>query len=348
MLFDLTHYILDNWSNMPVAGPKPKQLTFTEIVSGPKLDGRVKFLFFRPADKRPFILAKFHRDPAYNNQLKTAYQNLSTFYNAVDIDFQQTLPRPINLVPFDNYLVMFESVVEGRAIVQELGQGRLDQVALKQHFEKAGQWLATFHNYKAKSTELIDWPTLITNLVQKYLTSFPDLSQTEAEVCAELENLAQDLATHALPATWLHGDFCHKNLMVSQNHQLRIVDWQYSATEALFARDLFHFPLLYAQWLGQFTRKTPPLHWLDQAFFQSTDISQTIISYLSNYLTRFQIPPIFTRLFFPLSIIFQIFRLLEVYGPPNSDAAVAQWRQVLNYYSQQQNEFLKGWPKLNQ
>ncbi len=239
MLPQLRSYLLDNWSELPLAGPRPRDLTFLVQATGVT---KLCCFIFADGAAQPRWVAKMARSPRDNALIAGEYRLIQHLRRHGSDFVRESVPGPLLTTHVAGHLVAIEAYLSGRPmdglLSNSTGQG--DQEA-RRHLDMALDWLL-----RTQQETSIQRGRLTGQQVQTFLLApLEQLKATGRLTAAEIAYLDR-LAEHVtrlpdcpLPLVFYHGDFRPGNILVESN-SMKVIDWEFGAAKALPLMDVFN------------------------------------------------------------------------------------------------------------
>ena len=266
MLPQLRRYLLENWSELPLDGPQPRDLAF--IVQGTGVSKLCCYVFPDEA-AQPRWVAKVARSPRDNETLVREYE-LIEYLRRHGSDFvRATVPKPLLTAPICGHLVGIEAYFPGRPMDGLLVDlARRGQLEIGGFLDLALGWLLRSQRETAIRRGLLAEEQIHTHLLMPIAQLRATARLTAAEL-VYLERLSErvvELARRPLPLVFNHGDFRPGNVL-ADGSSILVIDWEFGASTALPLMDVF----------GLLARTYARCHALEE-----------IDGYLEDYLAAFE------------------------------------------------------------
>ena len=263
MLPQLRAYLLENWSELPMGGPRPQELTFLVQATGVS---KVCCFIFADDSPNPGWVAKLPRTPLDNQILEREY-GLVQHLRQHGSDFvRATVPGPLFTTSIEQHFVGLEPYLEGRTM-----DGLLIGIApgeLREYLDLGIDWLLRSQlETAARRGPLTDrqFQHLLLNPIKR-LQDEARLTDVERGYLDLLGERASSMADRPLPLVFNHGDFRPGNILV-RGDSIKVIDWEFGAPAALPLMDVFSYlARTYARYIGL----------------------EEIDGYLEDYLTAFE------------------------------------------------------------
>jgi hypothetical protein len=145
-----------------------------------------------------------------------------------------------------------------------------------------------------------------------------------------------DLRHEQLPLASVQGDLWTRNLLLTDDQQISVIDWEAFESEGLPLDDALMFIVSYAlsfQW--QFGRWEDPGDAFLRMFFSSDAPGSIAVRHLNQFCTGIGIDPHLLRVLMPLFLLRRVGYALRAAGDTGKNSEeVDRWRKMLRTYGE--------------
>ncbi len=211
-------------------GPPPDRLTWLLLTGGRRSINKVVGLVFGGADRSPRLAVKFARSEFDEDGLRREAETLESL--ASTRPALERLPRALRFERRCGRLSLVETAVPGEPLIFRLERETYAYLA-----SRATAWLTELAGAPAREPRAVWWPRLIDERLHEFEETFGRVaSQAElAQARASLSRLGE------LPVVCEHRDFAPWNVLLNEELQIGLVDWESSEPRGLPALDLIYF-----------------------------------------------------------------------------------------------------------
>lgn len=333
MISHLLHELTGNWRpKLESRGLSLRPpLTAIQLGSGAGTERKVNFLVFERGGKEPVLVLKTARHPTGQASLEREHLMLRALWG--DTRFTNGVPRPLGFFTLDGAQVLIESYLPGKSLAVLLRRRLRTQLpAVRQDLNQALSWLGQFQS--ATCSEREPFPA---NMVVEISLVRLNGAGLPTPFAKNLYAMAKDWEWFEVPWVGRHGDYWPGNLLVGENRNLGVIDWENYTPHELPFYDLFSFATTYA--LALPWRRGRRLNWerrFARAFLDETWLSNELLSRVNRHLDDLSLPrkciPFFYALF-----------LLEKAQPDLEDDQKSRrhrqrWLDILRLYAENETE----------
>ena len=237
MLPQLRAYLLQNWSELPMGGPRPHELAFFVQATGVS---KVCCYIFADDSPNPGWVAKMPRSPLDNQILEREYGVIRHLRQHGSDFVRKTVPGPLFTTYIDQHFIGLEPYLEGRTM-----DGMLIGIApgaLREYLDLGIDWLL----HSQRETVVHRGP--LTDRQFQHLLLDPikrlheeaQLTIIERGYLDMLRVRVLSMADRPLPLVFNHGDYRPGNIMV-HGDSIKVIDWEFGAPAALPLLDVFSY-----------------------------------------------------------------------------------------------------------
>ena len=238
MLPYLRSYLLDNWPDLRLGGPRPHDLSF--LLQGTGV-GKVCCYVFADDAAQPRWIAKMPRSPRDNAALAREYELIQTLRDRGSAFVRATIPNPLLTTQLAGHLVVVEPCFPGRSMDGLLPTGkRCTASEVAAHLDPVVRWLL-----RCQQETLVQRGRLSDGQIRTYLTDPIRRLQTtawltdgEQEYLDRLAERSAELTRVPLPLVFAHGDLGPGNVLLDGASML-VIDWEFGERAALPLMDVF-------------------------------------------------------------------------------------------------------------
>lgn len=238
----------------------------TSVVVTPRFraSSHVLFLVLSEGNSDPIMVAKVPRLEGAGASLVREAASLRFVQGLRPVGFD-SIPRVIAFEEFRGRPILLETALVGYPMDPPLVRRKF-----KVCCELASNWLSDLQLSSENKTDHHDWFEHQVEGTLDYLAEVVPWDREDRERLNQTRDLVTPLRTAQLPLVLEHGDFSHPNVMLLNNGQLGVVDWEMADPRGAPGHDLFFF-LTYAAFAKARARENgryAPA--IDAAFFGPT------------------------------------------------------------------------------
>jgi Ser/Thr protein kinase RdoA (MazF antagonist) len=240
LLPQLRTYLLQNWSKLPLEGPRPYDLTFLVQATGVS---KLCCYVFADEMSKPQWVAKMARSPRDNEVLAREYDLVQHLRRHGSAFVQATIPGPLLTTCVAGHFVGIEPYLPGQPmdgfLPNMVSQAKSE---LYPYLDLAIGWLLrSYQEAPIQHGQLAD-RQIHTHFLCPMLR-FQHMARLTPGELRYLECQAKQvtaLSQHPLPLVFNHGDFRPGNILLD-GHSIQVIDWEFGASTALPLLDVFFF-----------------------------------------------------------------------------------------------------------
>lgn len=273
-----------NWARWALNGlAAPRKLSFVLCTPRFRTSRNVIFLIRTSAKAAPALVAKVARLAPAGDLLVREAGNLRRVQAAVPQRLN-SIPRLMACETLAGHSVLLQTAVAGRVlaphVLRRASPACLDGVV---------DWLIQVHRSTAQTVDKKDrwFHRVVRRPLEQFAQSFSAAAE-ERSLVNETLRRAQSLFFYSFPSVFEHGDLSSPNLLLADDGQIGVVDWELAEPCGLPAADLFFF-LNYVA----FARSKASNHAEHVAAFQEAFFGRNAWSlpYVSRYRQALNLPP---------------------------------------------------------
>jgi aminoglycoside phosphotransferase len=190
-----------------------------------------------------------------------------------------SIPRVIAFEEFRGRPILLETALVGHPMDPTLVRGRFDRCCMM-----ASEWLSKLRLASEGTIERDEWYVREVEGTLDYLTEVFPWGANDEKCLKRTRELVEPLRAMQMPFVLEHGDFSHPNVMLLNDGQLGVVDWEMADPRGTPGHDLFFF-LAYAAFAKAHARENGQhVPAVDAAFFGTSAWSQDFILAYANQL----------------------------------------------------------------
>ena len=238
MLPHLRSYLLDNWPDLGLGGPRPHDLSF--LMQGTGV-GKVCCYVFADDAARPRWIAKMPRSPRDNAALAREYELIQSLRDGGSAFVRATIPHPLLTTHLAGHLVVVEPYFPGRSLDGLLPAGkRCTTTEVAAHLDPVVRWLLRCQQETLAQRGRLSDGQIETYLIDpiRRLRATARLTDGEQEYLDRLAERSAELTRVPLPLVFAHGDLGPGNVLLDGASML-VIDWEFGERAALPLLDVF-------------------------------------------------------------------------------------------------------------
>jgi hypothetical protein len=291
--------------------------------------GQLVVFVFCGAATKPVAVAKVRRTDTDGARLRREFDTIKRV--RANEALQSSLPDPIALFETGKDTVFLESAAPGRSLHFLLRSNRPSEDEISKHFQLTFDWLAGFH--RATFSKHVS----IGEIADTYFASTTaDIGTEESAVVEKLRPIMFDLRNEQLPMAAVQGDFWTRNVLLSEDERISVIDWEAFESEGLPLDDALMFTVSYAlsfQW--QFGKWEDPAEAFLRMFFSKDAPGSIAMRHLDDFCTRVGIDAHLLRVLVPLFLLRRVACVVRAGGDSGKNSEeVNRWRSLLRTYTQ--------------
>ncbi len=201
-----------------------------------RASNHVIFVVFAPSSSDPLLVIKAPRLHSHRGPLEREAANLQAVQMSRPGGFD-TIPRLLAFEEYAGTLLLVQTALTGEPM--DPARVRRDAAGCCQAIL---HWLLQLQEPSAQPT-LID-PGWFERLVQQPLRFFADnldLTDNEMRLIEQTRRLATTLRKAHIPLVFEHGDLSHPNILLQNQGNIAVLDWEQAEVHGLPATDLIFF-----------------------------------------------------------------------------------------------------------
>jgi hypothetical protein len=222
--------IRDRWSEWRL-GDEPDRLSWLLLTGGPRAINKIVGLVFAEPDSRPRIAAKMPRVADSLETLRKEAEILCSL-NQLRPEGLPGVPRILFWHQHNNQVVLGETALTGTPILYLLRRHNYRDFAFKGTY-----WLSEMAGRPRPTSRAAWWHRLVERVLQDFSTSFGAI--VDPRMLEETGNALGSLGN--LPLVCEQRDFSPWNVLLSQENELVVLDWESAELEGLPGLDLWYF-----------------------------------------------------------------------------------------------------------
>jgi len=227
---DLLEMIRDTWSTWS-SDPSPQHLSWSLLTRGARSINKVVGMVFAESDRSPRLIVKLSRAAESAAALDHEAANLRAVQTSLS-DRVRGVPQVLFLQKWAGQKVLGETALAGRPLYSLLRRDNCRDLALK-----VTDWLAALADHATPCPRSSWWDRLIETTVDEFEQNFGPVLESE-----KLRQTRAILATLGdLPLVCEQRDCSPWNVLIADNGELVILDWESAEPHGLPALDLLYF-----------------------------------------------------------------------------------------------------------
>ncbi len=245
----IQRYVMSKWEEFMPGIPAPGALTTLQISQGHGKEnrfGRVVHLLFCEDSVIPLIVARFCKDRGYEDSLKSEAEFLEKLGNS---KISESIPRFLCDTMINGKLVIFEEAAPGTpfSVLAKNVYHRFGNDAFKktvaEHMDKASAFLISLRE-TTRADRNGGIQVEIGRVISKYAGTVT-LTGTEGYCIHGLARTVEDIIGKSSSASLAHMDFIPANIFLSENGQIKVIDWEFASESRLCFLDTMRFIYYY-------------------------------------------------------------------------------------------------------
>jgi len=234
------------------------------VIATPRFRASAHLIFFVLSGQvpRPVFVIKVPRLSGDTGRLDREVANLQLVHAARPGGFD-SIPRVLAYEDYCEQRILIETALTNPTMRPAVVR-RQPQVCI----EAVLNWLFELHSAQSKlHHEKDDWFTRLISRPLEYFEAMFPIHTAEEDLLEKTRELAQPLRERSLPLVFEHGDLSSPNILIGNNSDIAVVDWELAEPRGLPAVDLFFF-LTYVASARQHARQANDfLNAFQKAFF---------------------------------------------------------------------------------
>jgi aminoglycoside phosphotransferase len=235
----------------------------TSVLATPRFQASAHLIFFvlRPQNSRPILVAKVPRIPGDTSRLDIEVKNLQAVHASRPSGFD-SIPR---IIIYEDYLgnrLLVETALTSPTMRQSVVRSQ-PEVCIAAVFN----WLIDLQKPSAQISSNDNW---MARLAERPLQKFEEwipVNSVEKSLLQRTRECCHLIDAKSLPLVIEHGDLSSPNILMNDQNQIGVVDWELAEPRGLPVVDLFFFLTYIAFSLQKASKKPEYLHAFKRAFF---------------------------------------------------------------------------------
>lgn len=230
-------YLNDNWQRLTLNRfGEPQGLSTVILTPGFKASSHLIFFVMKAGYQTPVLVVKLPRLPGDFGRLDKEVENLRKLHGMRQGGFD-SIPEVLAYEDCEKHRLLVETMVRGEVMRRAM---------VKRHPEKcifaALNWLDEISSTSVLSSQNVDawFEKLVENSITSLESSFL-LTETEKKMVARCREIVEPLRNAIIPLVFEHGDFSAPNILIDNEAQLGVVDWELAEPVGIPTADLFFF-----------------------------------------------------------------------------------------------------------
>ncbi len=256
-------FLLEHEHNLELARFGDPRYFSTAILT-PRFKASAHLVFFVLSKERqqPVLIAKLPRLSGDNKRLDREAKNLQRVQTLRKGGFD-SVPRLIAYEDFCGYRLLLETAVSGQTMRPSYVR-RQPELCL----QKGLSWLLELQQAsRARSRQkMLPVDKTLEDLMHE-LSVLQAACDDDGALLARTLKLARKLESYPVPPVLEHGDFSSPNILISEQQEIGVVDWELAERNGLPAVDLYFFLSYIAFSLRKAHNSQQQLHAFKEAFF---------------------------------------------------------------------------------
>jgi thiamine kinase-like enzyme len=231
------NFLRQNWPRLQLQNyGDPSRLSC--IIATPRFRASAHLIFFILSgnDPRPIFVAKTPRLPGDTQRLDREVMNLRLVQAARPSGFD-SIPRVLAYEDYCEHRLLIETPLVNPTMRPAVVR-RQPQMCIAAMMK----WLFELNEARRKPADVNDdwYRRLILRPLEYFEAMFPVCAE-EKDLLGKTRELAQTLRERSLPLVFEHGDLSSPNILLGNNNEIAVVDWELAESRGLPAVDLFFF-----------------------------------------------------------------------------------------------------------
>lgn len=307
MLPQLRQYLLENWIQLPLDCPRPRNLEFLVQATGVS---KLCCYIFADAGSEPRWVAKMMRSPCDNEILTREYNLIQDLRRLGSCYVSGTIPHPLFTTAIAGHLVGIEPYLAGQPMDGLLSAKGLTHREIRNYLDLTINWLLRTQNETSNQYGQLTNKEICahfkTPIMQ--LQKLARLTDVEKLYLERLMNRIARLSHYPLPLRFNHGDFQPGNILLDGN-SINVIDWEFGKLTGLPLMDVFSFlARTYARCHGLEEIDGDLDDYLaafEAVFFDGGSFAELTTDYVRRVCLALDIDPAWT------SVLFSLFLVIE-------------------------------------
>lgn len=194
---------------------------------------------------------------------------------------QEVYPHIFFFGELDGHEVIIQSFIKGQRMTKSVKGVRnsLWKKRFLSHISLVNKWLIEFHKNTKQNEELID-KIHASGLVDQIKIKL----KSNSEISKDISKLYDDLEGKLFFNVFQHGDLHIDNVLIKDNGDIAVLDWDLSQIEGFPLWDILDFSIFYSRLILSGWGKGELPEYLPVTFFKNNSISKIISGAISGYI----------------------------------------------------------------
>ncbi len=243
---------------------------------------KVLLFLYQGAAARPELVVKLTQRPQFNHHLENARRVLAAV-QATQFGRAGRAPQVRFAGDFAAGFAVAERAVDGTPFIRASQGGATDP-----HLAQTVSILEALATETARRVDSDQIATALESLVARFLSSY-EPEPTMADFVRRQPALLAS-CDERLPLVVWHGDVAPQNLIVRDDGQVAMLDWENGELAGMPLWDLFHFLLTYAVWSSRRRRVLSRLDAVRRHFVHRSQLTDAFAGYVDHYRRSIGLP----------------------------------------------------------
>ena len=280
----VSNFLVKNWYRFELDrfGPISK---ISCVIATPRFRASKHVIFFvlTGSSPQPILVAKVPRLGGEKEGLDREAANLKEVQLTKNGGFS-SIPHVIAYEVFADTQILVETALTGQKMSSSLVRRKP-----KDCIEAVNRWLVEFHLATAEPSENNqNWFDRLITHPHEELMKTAALSREELQLMKQTQEITSVLQQQDIPLIFEHRDLGHPNILLGENGDVGVVDWELGEAKGLPGVDLIFFLTLIAFVRGGATKNADYLQTFREAFFGKSPWAKP---YVSRYAEEVDLSP---------------------------------------------------------
>ncbi len=278
-------YLSENWQRLKLEKyGTPAKLSSVILTPGFQASSHLIVFVLNKGQQAPFLVVKLPRISGDHHRLDLEAESLRRLHASKSGGYD-SVPRVVAYEDWKDYRLLVETMVQGQIMRPPLIRKQTETC-----IQAAFNWLQEINQNTAVCAYKIEnwFEKLAINSFAALENSFPLLPE-EQQLIDQTRQLIEPLRLAKIPLVFEHGDFSSPNLMLANNTDLGVVDWELAEQHGLPTADFIFFLTYIAFCKENATKQPQQVKAFQNAFFNHENPGWAM-PHLRKYCKKLEIP----------------------------------------------------------